>query len=75
MGTHDPVDFSDFVSANWSRMYRLAVMAAGSPELGEDCLQTALVKACDRWSRTQAVEDPWPRGARPPRRSVVSSRP
>ena len=51
-------DFSEFVSARWSSLYRLAYLLAASPSGAEDLLQTTLEKAYVRWGRISVMEHP-----------------
>lgn len=51
-------DFTDFVAARWSSLYRLAYLLAGSPTGAEDLLQTTLEKAYVRWARIGQMEFP-----------------
>jgi RNA polymerase sigma-70 factor (sigma-E family) len=45
----DELDFSEFMRARWSTLYRTAYLLAGSRHEAEDLLQEALAKTCVRW--------------------------
>ena len=51
-------DFTEFVDARWSSLYRLAYLLAASPSGAEDLLQTTLVKAYVNWARIKRTEHP-----------------
>ncbi len=51
-------DFSEFVGARWTSLYRLAYLLAASPAGAEDLLQTTLEKAYMSWGRISAMEYP-----------------
>jgi RNA polymerase sigma-70 factor (sigma-E family) len=51
-------DFTDFVAARWTSLYRLAYLLAATPNGAEDLLQTALEKAYVRWGRISQTEHP-----------------
>ena len=44
-------DFTEFVTARWASLYRLAYLLTASPTSAEDLLQTTLEKAYVNWSR------------------------
>jgi RNA polymerase sigma-70 factor (sigma-E family) len=48
--------FSAFVAARGTSLYRLATLLTGNPSDGEDLLQTALEKTYRRWSHLEAPE-------------------
>ena len=54
MGTDE--EFTEFVSARWASLYRLAYLLAASPTGAEDLLQTTLEKAYVNWSRIGRME-------------------
>jgi RNA polymerase sigma-70 factor (sigma-E family) len=49
-------DFSEFVNARWTSLYRLAYLLTASPTSAEDLLQTTLEKAYANWSRIGRME-------------------
>ena len=49
-------DFTEFVGARWTALYRLAYLLAGSPTGAEDLLQTTLEKAYVNWTRIGRME-------------------
>lgn len=54
----DDEDFTEFVGARWTSLYRLAYLLAASPSGAEDLLQTTLEKAYVRWGRISRMEYP-----------------
>ena len=50
--------FVDFVSARWSRLFRLAFALTGDRASAEDLLQTAMEKTFAKWSRVSRMEAP-----------------
>jgi RNA polymerase sigma-70 factor (sigma-E family) len=50
--------FSAFISARGTSLYRLATLLAGDPSDGEDLLQIVLEKTYRRWDRLEAVATP-----------------
>jgi RNA polymerase sigma-70 factor (sigma-E family) len=51
--------FVEFVSARWTRLYRMAyLMTSADPAAAEDLLQTAMEKTYARWSRVSRMEAP-----------------
>lgn len=44
-------DFSEFMRARWSALFRTAYLLTGSRHEAEDLLQEALAKTCVRWRR------------------------
>lgn len=57
MDEHD-ADYVEFVSARWSRLYRLAWLLAGSDQGADDLLQGALEKTYVRWRQVRAMDSP-----------------
>jgi RNA polymerase sigma-70 factor (sigma-E family) len=51
-------DFTEFVQARSTQLYRSAYLLAGSPESAEDLVQTALTKAYAAWWRVRRADDP-----------------
>jgi RNA polymerase sigma-70 factor (sigma-E family) len=51
-------DFSDFVAARASHLYRQAWLLTGSSYAAEDLVQTALTKAYAAWWRVRRADDP-----------------
>ena len=52
------VDFDEFVSARWVRLYRLAYLLTTDEAAAEDLLQTALEKTFSRWPQVTRMESP-----------------
>ena len=50
--------FVDFVSARWSRLFRLAYLLTGDRASAEDLLQTAMEKTFAKWPRVSRMEAP-----------------
>src|SRR5262245_60457567 len=51
--------FVEFVSASWTRLFRMAyLLAAEDQAAAEDLLQTAMEKTYARWSRVSRMEAP-----------------
>src|SRR5262245_12840505 len=51
--------FVEFVSARWTRLYRMAfVLTAGDAATAEDLLQGAMEKTFARWPRVGRMESP-----------------
>jgi RNA polymerase sigma-70 factor (sigma-E family) len=67
-------DFSEFVAARWSSLYRLAYLLAASPTGAEDLLQTTLEKAYAKWSRISRMDYPDAYVRRMLAHTMVSSR-
>jgi RNA polymerase sigma-70 factor (sigma-E family) len=51
-------DFTEFVQARSTQLYRTAYLLAGSRERAEDLVQTALTKAYAAWWRVRRADDP-----------------
>ena len=51
MGVEDAGDFAEYVHARAPALKRTAFLLTGDPQLAEDLLQTALLKAWRAWSR------------------------
>lgn len=51
-------EFSDFVAARSTQLYRSAYLLTGTPHAAEDLVQTALAKVYAAWSRVRSAEDP-----------------
>lgn len=51
-------EFSAFVKARGTSLYRLATLLAGNPSDGEDLLQIVLEKTYRRWDRLEAISTP-----------------
>jgi RNA polymerase sigma-70 factor (sigma-E family) len=52
------VEFTEFVTARSTQLYRTAYLLAGSPDRAEDLVQTALTKAYAAWWRVRRADDP-----------------
>lgn len=52
--------FDDFVAARTGALLRSAYLLTGDQQLAEDLVQSALAKACLRWSRLVSRGDPEP---------------
>ena len=52
------VDFDEFVSARWVRLYRLAYLLTTDEAAAEDLLQTAMEKTFARWPQVTRMESP-----------------
>ncbi len=50
--------FSEFVAARSSQLYRSACLLTTSPHAAEDLVQTVLAKAYASWSRVSGADDP-----------------
>ena len=51
-------EFTEFVAARSTQLYRTAYLLAGSPDRAEDLVQTALTKAYAAWWRVRRADDP-----------------
>ena len=51
-------EFTEFVPARSTQLYRTAYLLAGSPDRAEDLVQTALTKAYAAWWRVRRADDP-----------------
>jgi len=49
-------EFTEFVVASWSSLYRTAYLLLGDRELAEDLVQTALSKTYASWGRVRELE-------------------
>ncbi len=54
----DDNGFFDFVSACWSRLFRLAYVLTGDERNAEDLLQSAMERTYARWSRVRRMDIP-----------------
>jgi RNA polymerase sigma-70 factor (sigma-E family) len=52
------VDFDEFVSARWVRLYRLAFLLTTDEAAAEDLLQTAMKETFARWPKVSRMESP-----------------
>ena len=52
------VDFEQFVSARWMRLYRLAFLLTTDEAAAEDLLQTAMEETFARWSKVSRMQSP-----------------
>ena len=50
--------FVEFVSARWSRLYRLAYLLTSDEAAAEDLLQSAMEKTYARWPRVSRMAEP-----------------
>jgi RNA polymerase sigma-70 factor (sigma-E family) len=53
-----PDDFDAWVVANGSDLLRFAYLVLGDRHRAEEAVQEALVRACGRWRRVSAADDP-----------------
>ena len=51
-------DFDTWVAANGSDLLRFAFLVLGDRHRAEEAVQEALVRACSRWRRVSAADDP-----------------
>jgi RNA polymerase sigma-70 factor (sigma-E family) len=51
-------EFSEFVAARSTQLYRNAYLLTTSPHSAEDLVQTALAKAYAAWPRVRSADDP-----------------
>ena len=51
-------EFTEFVAARSTQLYRTAYVLTGSPHSAEDLVQTALAKTYAAWWRVRSAEDP-----------------
>jgi RNA polymerase sigma-70 factor (sigma-E family) len=51
-------EFTEFLTARSSQLYRSAYLLTTSPHAAEDLLQTALVKTYAAWGRVRRADDP-----------------
>jgi RNA polymerase sigma-70 factor (sigma-E family) len=51
-------EFSEFVAARSTQLYRSAYLLTMSPHSAEDLVQTALAKAYAAWPRVRSADDP-----------------
>lgn len=56
----DEASFDAFVAARTGALLRSAYLLTGDQQLAEDLVQSALAKACLRWSRLVSTGDPEP---------------
>ena len=54
----DALDFTEFVRDASPRLLRTAYLLGGSQDVAEDLVQEALERACRRWRRIAAAEQP-----------------
>jgi RNA polymerase sigma-70 factor (sigma-E family) len=54
---HD-TEFTEFVAARSTQLYRSAYLLTASPAAAEDLLQTTLAKVYAAWGRVRAADDP-----------------
>ncbi len=50
--------FDEWVGARVTALVRFAYLVTGSQHAAEDAVQSALVAACEKWSRVSGSEDP-----------------
>ena len=51
-------DFDSWVEARVAALLRFAYLVTGSQQAAEDAVQSALVSACEKWSRVSRRDDP-----------------
>jgi RNA polymerase sigma-70 factor (sigma-E family) len=54
----DDVEFADFFTASWPRLFRTTYAVAGDHASAEDALQSAYARAYASWRRVRATEHP-----------------
>jgi RNA polymerase sigma-70 factor (sigma-E family) len=54
----DELSFDAWVEARVAALLRFAYLVTGSQHAAEDAVQTALTKACEKWSRVRRTTDP-----------------
>lgn len=52
------VSFDDWVEARVPALLRFAYLVTGSQHAAEDAVQSALTRACERWSKVRRTTDP-----------------
>ena len=52
------VSFDDWVEVRVPALLRFAYLVTGSQHAAEDAVQSALTRACERWSRVRRTTDP-----------------
>lgn len=50
--------FDEWVEARVAALLRFGYLVTGSQQAAEDAVQSALVKACEKWSRVRRTDDP-----------------
>ena len=50
--------FEEWAQARVAGLLRFAYLVTGSQHAGEDAVQSALTRACERWSRVSRTDDP-----------------
>jgi RNA polymerase sigma-70 factor (sigma-E family) len=57
-GARTDVGFEEWAEARVPALLRFAYLVTGSQHAAEDAVQTALTRACERWSRVRRTTDP-----------------
>ena len=57
-GTAPDPSFDDWVEARAAALLRFAYLVTGSQQDAEDAVQSALARACEKWSRVRRADDP-----------------
>ena len=57
-GTTPDPSFDDWVEARATALLRFAYLVTGSQQDAEDAVQSALTRACEKWSRVRRADDP-----------------
>ena len=52
------LSFDDWVRVRVPALMRFAYLVTGSQQAAEDAVQSALTRACERWSRVSRTDDP-----------------
>ena len=52
------LSFDDWIEARVPALLRFAYLVTGSQHAAEDAVQSALTRACERWSRVRRTTDP-----------------
>lgn len=50
--------FDEWVEARVAALLRFGYLVTGSQQAAEDAVQSALVRACEKWSRVRRTDDP-----------------
>ncbi len=57
-GTAPDPSFDDWVEARAAALLRFAYLVTGPQQDAEDAVQSALTRACEKWSRVRRADDP-----------------
>ena len=70
----EPEGFREFVQARYPALVRLGALLTGDPGLGEDLVQSALMKTFRAWRRTPTARSAGQPGPRGPARAHLARR-